>query len=186
MSSELPGFVKATIPIDVRSADGTMTLIDRGSTVFGEIAHGLANGQERLFVLWRSVMTPAPNFVRITLNSPAADELGESGLAGDLNTHVWRRIGGALMLSGVEALLQGGSQALANSTQRSDGNNNGGGGGSLNFYQFQGQGSSLASQLLAHTINIPDTVTRDQGMPCSIFVSGDLDFSAVYSLRKIQ
>lgn len=187
MTSELAGFVKAKITYDVRSADGTTTLIDRNADIFGEISHGLANGQERLFVLWRSVTTPPPDLVRITLNSPAADELGESGLPGDLDQHIWKRIGGALMLSGIESLMQGGSQALANSTERGNGGSNFGGGGSgLSFYSFQGQGSSLASQLLAHTINIPDTLTRDQALPCSIFVSGDLDFSSVYQLRRRQ
>jgi type IV secretion system protein VirB10 len=69
MTSQLPGFVKAKITYDVRSTDGTTTLIDRNSDIFGEIGHGLAAGQDRLFVLWRSVTTPAPDFVRITLNT---------------------------------------------------------------------------------------------------------------------
>jgi type IV secretion system protein VirB10 len=183
MTSELPGFVKAKITYDVRSADGTTTLIDRNSDIFGEIAHGLAAGQERLFVLWRSVTTPPPDLVRITLNSPAADELGQSGLAGDVDTHFWKRIGGTLMLSGVDVLLQGVGSGIGSALSRGN-NSNGSSGSSLNFYQFQGQGSSLASSLLQHTVAIPDTVHRDQALPCSIFVAGDLDFSSVYQLRR--
>jgi type IV secretion system protein VirB10 len=182
IDSSLPGFVKATIPQDVWSADGSNILINRGSTVFGEIAHGLANGQERLFVLWRQVMTPAPNFVRITLNSPAADELGENGLGGDVNHHMWRKIGGALLLSGIDAAFQGASSGLSGLLSGRSGT----GSTNLNFYQFQGEGQSLASQLLASTISIPDTLHRDQAQPCSIFVSGDLSFADVYRDRVTQ
>jgi type IV secretion system protein VirB10 len=185
MTSELPGFVKAKVTYDVRSADGTTTLIDRNSDIFGEIAHGLAAGQERLFVLWRSVTTPPPDLVRITLNSPAADELGQSGLAGDVVTHFWKRIGGALMLSGVDVLLQGVGSGIGSALSHGN-NSNGSSGSNLNFYQIQGQGSSLASSLLQHTVAIPDTVHRDQALPCSIFVSDDLDFSSVYQLRRRQ
>jgi type IV secretion system protein VirB10 len=180
MTSELPGFVKAKITYDVRSADGTTTLIDRDSDIFGEIAHGLSAGQDRLFVLWRSVTTPPPDLVRITLNSPAADELGETGLPGDIDNHMWKRIGGALLLSGVDALLEGAGAGIG--AALSHGNNSNG--SNLNFYQFQGQGQGLAASLMQHTIEIPDTLHRDQALPCSIFVSGDLDFSSVYQLRR--
>jgi type IV secretion system protein VirB10 len=184
MNSELPGFVKAQITNDVYGADGTTVLVNRGSHVFGEIAHGLVSGQDRLFVLWRSILTPAPDFVRITLNSPAADELGEAGLPGDINHHTWQKIGGALMLSGADTLLQGIGSGLGQAL--SHGGSNNGSGANLNFYQFQSQGSSLASDLLKNTVTIPDTLHRDQALACSIFVSGDLDFSSVYSLRMTR
>ena len=184
MTSELPGFVKAKVTHAEPSADGTVTLIDRNSDIFGEISHGLVNGQDRLFVLWRRILTPPPDLVRITINSPAADELGESGLPGDINHHTWKRIGAAAMLSGIETLGQGISQYLGSLSSK--GNNSGSGGAGLNFYSFQGQGSNLASSLLQHTVDIPDTLHRDQALPCSIIVAGDLDFSSVYSLRKKQ
>ena len=183
MTSQLSGFVTAKVTSDVRSMDGTTVLVERNSDMFGEIAHGLVQGQDRLFVLWRQITTPMPTIVRITLNAPAADELGEAGLPGDINHHTWQKIGGALMLSGIDIAMQGAVPALTASLQH--GNNNGYGGGSnLNFYQFQGQGSSLAGDLLSHTLTIPDTLSRDQGLPCSAFVSGDLDFSTVYDLIR--
>ena len=185
LTSGLPGFVQARIAQDVWSSDGTMKLIDHDSTMFGEIAHGLTNGQERLFVLWRQITTPPPNLVRITLNSPAADEMGEAGLPGDIDRHVWRKLGGALMLSGIQAVLSGVSSGLSNALS-SHGNSSNGQqqNSSLNFYQFSGSGNQLASQLLESTIHIPDTLHRDQALPCSAFVSGDLDFSGVYSATR--
>jgi type IV secretion system protein VirB10 len=184
MTSGLVGFVQAKIAYDVWSADGTMKLIDRDSTIFGEIGHGLANGQERLFVLWRQVTTPPPNLVRITLNSPAADEMGEAGVPGDINHHYWQKIGGALMLSGIESVFSGISGALSHLGESGSNNSNQSQGLNLNFSQMGSQGSNLASQLLQSTITIPDTLHRDQALPCSIFVSGDLDFGSVYSATR--
>lgn len=184
MTSSLPGFVQAKITYDVWSADGTMKLIERDSTIFGEIQHGLVNGAERLFVLWRQVTTPPPNLVRITLNSPAADEMGEAGVPGDVDHHTWRKIGGALMLSGIDAVFSGLSGALSHLGQSGNNNSNQNQGLNLNFSQAGSQGSNLASQLLQSTITIPDTLHRDQALPCSIFVSGDLDFGSVYSAAR--
>ena len=178
MTSQLPGFVKAKVTYDVLSADGTTTLIDRNSDIFGEIQRGLIDGQDRVFVLWRQITTPPPELVRITLNSPGADELGEAGLSGDVNHHVWQRIGAALLLSGVDTMLQGASIGLAAALAHGGTNGN-----QLNFYSLQGTGQSLASSLLQNQVHIPDTLHRDQGLPCSIFVAGDLDFSSVYALK---
>lgn len=186
LNSQLPGFVSAKVDNNVWSYDGSNVLIDQNSTLFGEIAHGLADGQDRLFVLWRQVTTPSPYSIRITLNSPAADELGETGLPGDVDHHLWRKLQGALMLSGIDVASSvasaGLEQALTNPGSQT--NQMGGVGSSLNFYQFQNQGNQMASQLLAHDMQIPDTLHRDQAMPCSVFVSGDLDFSSVYKDRR--
>lgn len=183
INSSLPGFVSAKTVYDTYGADGSTILLERNSTVFGEVTRGLVQGMDRVFVLWRSVLTPPPNLVRITLNSPAADEIGQSGLDGTVDQHLWKRIGGAVLLSGIQAGLQGLSQGLS---QALSGNNRNGGNSQTNFYQFQSSGDSLASQLLQHTISIPDVLTRDQAMPCEIFAAGDLDFSDVYSLRRTR
>ena len=187
MTSGLVGFVKAKIANDVWSQDGTMVLIDRDSTIFGEIGHGLANGQERLFVLWQQVTTPNPNNVRIKLNSPAADEMGEAGVPGDGDHHFWPKVKGALLLSGIDSVFTGLSGALSHLGESRGGNTNQNQGLNLNFSQMGSQGSNLASQLLQSTISIPDTLHKDQALPCSIFVAGDLDFSIVYEVnRKIR
>jgi len=175
MNSQLPGFITAVLPNNVWSMDGSNILLPRGSTMFGEMAHGLANGADRVFVLWRQITTPRPDFVRIELNSPAADELGRSGLDGNVNHHLWRKIGATLLISAVESGLQGASAGLTgllNSGQPGSTN--------LNFYQLQGNGQNLANQYYATVANIPDVLDRLQGQPCTAFVQGDLDFSEVY------
>jgi type IV secretion system protein VirB10 len=178
LDSSFPGLITAVIPQDIYSVAGHTVLIDAGSKVVGTMQKGIINGLAREFVLWQQITTPAPDFVRIALDSPAADALGRTGLDGDVNRHIWEKLEGALLLStvdtGIQAAALGATSALAN--RSTTGNN-------LNFYQFQGYSDQAVASLLQSTITIPDTLTRPQGASCSIFVARDLDFSSVYSLR---
>lgn len=182
MTTQMGGYVKAKLNHDVRGHDGSTVLLDRNSDITGEIAHGLSGGQDRAFVLWTEVLTPSPNSIRITLNSPAADELGEAGLPGDINDHKWPRIKSALLLSGIQSIFQGVGNGLG-AALANRGSNSGSNGINLNLSSFQNNGSSLASDLLQNSIAIPDTLHRDQALPCSIFTSGDLSFKNVYALK---
>lgn len=176
INTSFPGGVTAILPNGVRGETGDVTLLDPGSRVFGTIEHGMVNGLDRAFVLWQNITTPVmydpdgtPRQLRVTVDSPAADELGQGGLDGNVNRHIWRKLGGVLGLS----LIQGGIQA---GTALAAGGGGGGGGSGNNSFtslNFQ-QGDQLASQMLASTIQIPDVMTRDQGLPCSIFVMRDL------------
>lgn len=180
LDSSYPGLITAIVPQNIYGAGGHTVLIDAGSKVVGTMQKGIVNGLSREFVLWQQMTTPAPNFVRIGLDSPAAGALGRTGLDGDVNRHFWEKIKGALLLStvdtGIQAAALGATNALAS-------NRGGYGGSSINFYQFQNAGDQAVNTLLQSTIQIPDTLTRPQGASCSIFVARDLDFSSVYALR---
>ena len=102
IDSQLAGYVKCVLPQDVRSTTGNVVLLDRGTTVVGEIGRGLAQGQDRIFVLWDRAETP--DHAVIELSSPGTDELGRSGLPGGVNNHWWERFGSAILLS----VIQGG------------------------------------------------------------------------------
>ena len=82
--------------------DGTTILLPRGTQVNGTVERGLTGGEERLFLVWTDALTPRPDLLAIPLDSPAADELGQTGVPGDVNDHLWKRIKTALLLSAVE------------------------------------------------------------------------------------
>jgi type IV secretion system protein VirB10 len=173
IDSQLAGYVKCVLPQDVRSTTGNVVLLDRGTTVVGEIGRGLVQGQDRVFVLWDRAETP--DHAVIELSSPGTDELGRSGLPGRVNNHWWQRFGGAIMLSVIDGGLQAGTALAANS---------GGGSASGTFFNsFQSNGTNVADTALQATINIPPTLEKDQGDNVAIFVAKDLDFSDVYNLR---
>jgi type IV secretion system protein VirB10 len=141
----------------------------RGTTVVGEIGHGLVQGQDRVFVLWDRAETP--DHAVIELASPGTDELGRSGLPGHVNNHWWERFGGAILLSVIQGGLQTGTALAANS----------GSGGGTFFNSFQSNGTNVSDTALQATINIPPTLEKNQGDNMAIFVAKDLDFSDVYN-----
>lgn len=163
MDSTLPGFVTCKLPTDVIGKTG-ITLLDRGSLIVGEAHGGMQQGQNRLFVLWTRAETPAG--VVINLDSPAADPLGRTGFDGEVDSHFWSRLGGALLLSIVQGGLQQGA-SLA-------------GGGQTNINTSGVQG--LSAETLHNSVDIKPTLRKNQGELVSIFVARDLDFSGVYTV----
>ncbi|WP_234731226.1 type IV secretion system protein VirB10 [Acidocella facilis] len=178
IDSQLPGLVTCVVPIDIRGATGNVVLLDRGTKIVGQLETGLLQGQNRVFVDWTRAETP--DHVIVTLDSPGSDELGRAGLPGAVNNHFWDRFGGALMLTLVQGGLQAGTLAAAG-----NGNNNSTSQqAALGFvYAAQSNGQSVANTALANSINIPPTLTKNQGDTVSLIVAHDLDFSSVYRLR---
>ena len=168
MDSTLPGFVSCIIPYDVRGKTG-LTLLDRNTLVRGETRGSMQQGQERLFVLWTRAETPAG--VVINLDSPAADPVGRTGLPGEIETHFWTRLKGALLLSIVQGGLSAGTSALGNS-----------GFTNINTGNLQG----VSSETLRNTVDIRPTLKLDQGATLSIQLARDLDFYSVYGMRTVQ
>lgn len=178
IDSQLPGLVTCVVPIDIRGTTGNVVLLDRGTKIVGQIQSGLLQGQNRVFVDWTRAETP--EHVIITLDSPGTDELGRSGLPGAVNNHFWGRFGGALMLTLVQgaldaATIEAAGNGSSNSTQQQ---------AALGFvYAAQSNGQSVANTALQNTINIPPTLTKNQGDTVGLIVAHDLDFSNVYQLR---
>jgi type IV secretion system protein VirB10 len=171
INSQLQGFVDCVIPSEVRSATGTVTLFDRGTQIMGEIRTGLHQGQDRVMILW--VRARTPDNVIITLDSPAADELGRAGVPGAVDNHFLQRFGAAVLFS----LIDYGPYLASSLLQR--GNNN-------SYVSFLSPQQQVANTVLENTINIPPTLEKNQGETLSIFVARDLDFSGVYDLRANQ
>jgi type IV secretion system protein VirB10 len=178
IDSTLPGLVTCVVPIDIRGTTGNVVLIDRGTKIVGQIQSGLLQGQNRVFVDWTRAETPA--HVIVTLDSPGSDELGRGGLPGAVNNHFWDRFGGALMLTLVQgaldaATIEAAGKGGTNSTTQQAG---------LGFvYAAQSNGQEVANTALQNSINIPPTLTKNQGDTVSLIVAHDLDFSGVYQLR---
>jgi type IV secretion system protein VirB10 len=179
INSTLPGAVSAVIDDNIKGETGDVVLLDKGSKVFGTIQKALMNGADRLGVLWQNITTPVlydgrgmPHQFRVTANSPASSELGETGLDGDVNRHLGRKIGGIIGMS----LVQGGIQAGVQAASQNRGQQT-----NLNF--VQNSGNSASEELLRAWVQIPDVMTRDQGLTCGIQLVRDLDMHGAYTLH---
>ncbi|PLZ00421.1 type IV secretion system protein VirB10 [Burkholderia sp. WAC0059] len=167
--STLAGISTCTVTSDVYSDNGHVLLIERGSTVNTEFRSAPAQGQRRVFILSARIQTPGG--VRVQIDSPAADALGRMGIDGEVNNHWGERLGAAFLLS----LVQDSIGYLAS---RSDSSN-----GTVVFENTQQTGNDMADRVLNSTINIPPTITKNQGADFLIVLARDIDFSSVYQLE---
>jgi type IV secretion system protein VirB10 len=150
---------------DVRGFDGSKVLVPRGSRLVGQYTTGVALGQSRAFVIWTRLIRP--DGATVELASPATDALGRGGLSGSVDRHFLQRFGGAILLS----LLNIGAGAVADSSDTTV------------VIAGARAGTDAASQTFANDANIKPTVKVPQGSPLRVFVSRDLDFSAVGGAR---
>jgi type IV secretion system protein VirB10 len=172
--NEVSGKATCVLSSNVYSDNGKVVLAERGSTAVGEYVAHTAQGQRRLFILWTRLQTP--NGVVVNVNSPAADALGTSGLAGHLDNRWPERIGAAVLLSLVE-------DAIGYETAKASSGDGNGAQGVAVFQSTTQTGQRLAERILDSTINIKPTIYKQQGDRATIFVSRDLDFGSVYDLR---
>jgi type IV secretion system protein VirB10 len=165
MDSTLPGMTTCITATDTFGVDGSTVLIERGSKLVGETHGQVAQGQSRLFVLWTEVRTPTG--VIVPLDSPGTDELGRSGLSGEVNRHFLQRFGAAILISVITGVVQaatthdGGGTVIYNPSTSTD----------------------VLTEVLRSTVNIPPTITKNQGDRIQVFVARDLDFRSVYELK---
>lgn len=161
LNSDLPGYARAVVTRDVRGFDGSKVLVPRGSRLIGQYTTGEALGQSRAFVIWTRLIRP--DGATVELASPATDALGRGGLTGTVDRHFLQRFGGAILLS----LLNIGAGAVADSSDTTV------------VIAGARAGTDAASQTFAQDAGIKPTVKVPQGSPVRVFVSQDLDFSAV-------
>lgn len=170
INSSIPGMVSCTLTRNIYSDNGKVLLLERGSIVTGEFGGRVKTGQTRIYVLWNRIKTP--NGVVVNLDSPGADALGRSGVDGDVNKHWGERIGNAFLLSLIQDAI--GFAATRGSNQN--------GSSQMFFQNTQQAGDNMATTILKDSLQIPPTISKNQGERIAIFVARDLDFSAVYDL----
>jgi type IV secretion system protein VirB10 len=166
IDSTLPGMTTCITATDTFSADGDVVLLERGTKLVGETRGQVAQGTSRIFVLWTEARTPTG--VVVPLSSPGTDELGRSGLPGEVNRHFWDRFGAAILLTVINGVVQG-----AVNSQNSSGS----------VVVSPSTSTDVMTEVLRGTVNIPPTVTKAQGDRIQVFVARDVDFRSVYALR---
>ncbi|MGC1522486.1 MAG: type IV secretion system protein VirB10 [Steroidobacteraceae bacterium] len=169
IDSTLPGMTTCIMATDAFGVDGRVVLLERGTKLIGETRGQVQQGSARVFVLWDEARTPAG--VIVPLASPGADELGRSGLPGTVDNHFWQRFGAAMLVSIIDAGVEGAVQSTR------------GGNGTVIVNPSATQG--VLTEVLKGTINIPPTVTKQQGDRIQVLVARDLDFRSVYELRSV-
>ncbi|MGV2495217.1 TrbI/VirB10 family protein [Pelagerythrobacter aerophilus] len=161
INTDVPGYVRAVVSQDVRSFDGTRVLVPRSSRLVGQYQSGLQGGQKRAYVIWTRLIRP--DGASVNLGSPAIGFDGTTGLAGEVDSHFFRRFGSAMLLSvigGLSAIGSGGASVI-----------------------LGGAGQSAAGVAAQQDSQIGPTVRVRQGEPIRVFTARDLDFSQVPAVK---
>jgi len=166
IDSTLPGMTTCILATDSFSADGSVVLLERGTKLVGETRGQVRQGAARLFVLWTEARTPTG--VIVPLASPGTDELGRSGLPGEVDRHFWDRFGAAILVT----MIDGGVQAAVQSRNSSG-----------TVIVDPSASRDVMTEVLKSTIDIPPTITKANGDRIQVLVARDLDFRSVYELR---
>lgn len=144
-------------------------LMEKGTQIVGSYTSNMQQGQTRLPAV--SAFAITPNGVTIALTSPMGDALGRAGFAGEVDTHFMAKFGGALLLLAAQGTISTAQAALQH--------------GSGNSYVNLNTGGleSAVSEVLRNTVNIPPTVTVNQGSEVAFLVTQPIDFHDAYELR---
>lgn len=106
INSDLPGQVTARISEDVYDTiSGCSLLVPAMSKVVGKYDSKIAIGQNRMLVVWNSLVFPNGDELNMA-GMQAYDESGETGLGSDVDNHYWRLFGMTFGLSMVTAGVQ--------------------------------------------------------------------------------
>jgi type IV secretion system protein VirB10 len=174
VNSELPGIITCVLPNEVRNDSNTLMLLPKGSHAIGQIQHGVIQGNDRLFVLWTEFRTSDDPPIKIPIHSPAADELGRTGMTGAVNDFFWPN----LLATAVYSFVDAGPQLVESAIQNNSHTNN-----QLNFNQLYAPEQSLAGRVLQQRLNRPPVLEANQGDDLMIIIGQDIDCSDAVHIR---
>ena len=169
INTTLPGFILCVTTSDVYSADKKTLLVERGSQIMGEQQANIKQGEARVFALWTRIDTPEG--VSINIDSPAADQMGYTGIPAFIDNHFWDRFGNAILISMIKDV----STIAVERAKKSDTS------GSLNISNSQQVGNQMSTEALRNSINIPPTGTVNPATLVEVFVARDISFENIYT-----
>lgn len=170
IDSTFPGPIQCHIPMDIKPHG--VTLLDRGTIIHANYQSNVKTGQARLFAPASWLEDRATDCNVNLPDAPISNPLGETGIPGSVDNHFMERFGGALLLTFSNSAVELAQAALSK-----------GGNTYLSFSSGGGGVETLANSLLQNTINIPPTITVNQGTAIAVFVQKSIDFSRCYSLE---
>ena len=106
VNSDLPGQLIAQVRENVSTPRGQYLLVPQGARLIGLYDHQVAYGQERVLVTWKRVIFPNGSSLSLKDGMPGTDAAGAAGLNDQVNHHLVRVFGNALLLSVISAGLQ--------------------------------------------------------------------------------
>jgi type IV secretion system protein VirB10 len=170
INTDVAGQVEAMIEADVYdSLSGRNLLIPAGSRLVGSYEAGKASSDGRIAVLFDTLVLQNGASYSLDDSLVAVDGAGYMGIAGKVNRHTGRKIGGGMTASAIAAL---GSVAAGNTSSDSS---------TYSAGQLAAQGAmanliNSASSIFEQASGIQNTVTVSPGYEFNVYVRKGLNF----------
>ena len=101
INSQIPGRVIAVVNRHIYGSDGRLVLLPAGTRFVGSYESLSKVGDTRLAVVWDRILRP--DGASVLIEFEAADQMGRTGVIGEVDTRDWDRYRAALLLSVVSA-----------------------------------------------------------------------------------
>jgi type IV secretion system protein VirB10 len=106
VNSDVPGMIVGQVAENVYdTATGRYLLIPQGAKLVGAYDNSVSQGQSRVVVIWNRIIYPDASSIDLG-SMPGADEGGYAGFHDQVNTHLWAKLGNALLISIAAAGVQ--------------------------------------------------------------------------------
>lgn len=156
---------------------GHYLVLPVGSTLIGNYDSSISPGQVNIMMAFSSLVTPSGGVVKLN-GMRAGDALGRIGVAGELHTHFWERMGVATLMA-LEAV---GVNNLSNSQTTVSAAN-----GTTSTTNNNSEGAKIigdaAKQEIALRSNVKPNITLQEGQQISIITTGSIEIPPVANLR---
>ena len=160
INSDLPGSVVAVVSEPVLAFSGEQILIPRGSRLFGQYRSGIDINQKRILILWTRILTPDGTSMNIA--AAGGDQLGRSGLTGQVDTKFFQRFGGAALISIIGAAPSIAAESASSETT------------SIVLESVGEDLEDAVGSVIAEQIAITPTIYVDQGASVTVIVDRDI------------
>jgi len=171
INSDLPGqIIGQTTQAVYDTATGKHLVIPQGTRLIGMYESQVIYGQERVLIVWQRLIFPDGKALDLG-SMPGGDAQGYSGFHDQVNTHFWRTIGSAFLMSGVIAGVSLSQPVTTGDTQRAS--------DALSEALGQTLGQAL-SQMILKNLNVAPTLEIRPGYRFNVIVTKDIPFVQPY------
>jgi type IV secretion system protein VirB10 len=191
INTDIPGMLRAMVTRDVYAEQGVDIMIPKGSRLIGTYESDIKGGQTRVAVMWNRLIRP--DGIDIEIGSAGVDQLGRTGIAGDVYDHFWSKIGNAFLVSYVVPVvaaeaakkasnIKNNNNSQSSSTTNKDGSitiTTSGDPTAQAIADSTKQFSDITKGMLQDSFSTKPTITINQGTVISILVQKDLVFPSL-------
>lgn len=181
VDTDLPGTLRAVVTRDVYAESGNTIMIPKGSRVIGSYQVEIKPGQERVAVKWDRLIRP--DGIDLQLGFDAIDQLGRSGVKGEVDNKFWTQMGAAILTSYIVPVLANKvanvddsaitSTSISNGTATTSGN-----AASQQMAESSKKFQEVSTKAFEGSVNTKTTIHVAQGTRINIFVNKDMVFPA--------